>query len=153
MEKKFCISQEQEKALLNLLQQDFPIEERPFQGLAQKLNLSEKTIIEVLINLHNKGIIRHFGATVNSVKLGYFTCLCAASIPKDKINIAFEIAELPEVTHAYLREHRLNFWFTVVTPSESKFQDLINTLTQKYLIEIKTFPAIKKFKAKAVFNL
>jgi DNA-binding Lrp family transcriptional regulator len=153
MAKKFSLSQKDKKNLLNLLQQEFPIEEKPFETLAKKFDFSQEEIIEFLKNLQKEGIIRHFGATVNSIKLGYYTCLCGTSIPEERINIVYEIAELPEVTHAYLREHKLNFWFTVVLPSEETLPNFIKNLSDKYQIEIKSFPMVKKFKAKAVFTL
>ena len=109
--------------------------------------------IEFLKELKKKNIIRHFGASVNSHKLGYITCLCATSIPENQIEIAYKIAELPEVTHAYLRDHKLNFWFTTVTPSEKELKELKDRLEKNYNLKIKLFPATKKFKAKAIFKV
>uniref|UniRef100_A0A7V4JQB9 siroheme decarboxylase n=1 Tax=Thermodesulfobacterium geofontis TaxID=1295609 RepID=A0A7V4JQB9_9BACT len=141
------------KELLNFLQKDFPLVPEPFKILAEKFALEEREIIDFLKNLKKKRIIRHFGATVNSYKLGYFTCLCATVIPEDKIKIVYEIAKLPEITHAYLREHKLNFWFTVVTKSEKDLKDFCKNLEERFEIKIKLFPAIKKFKVKAVFEI
>jgi DNA-binding Lrp family transcriptional regulator len=141
------------KELLNFLQKDFPLVPEPFKILAEKFALEEKEIIDFLKNLKKRRIIRHFGATVNSYKLGYVTCLCATSLSKDKIKLAYEIAKLPEITHAYLREHELNFWFTVVTKSEKNLKDLCKNLEERFKIKIKLFPAIKKFKVKAVFEI
>jgi len=141
------------KELLNFLQKDFPLVPEPFKILAEKFDLEEKEIIDFLKNLKKRKIIRHFGATVNSYKLGYITSLCATSLPENKIKIAYEIAKLPEITHAYLREHELNFWFTVVTKSEKDLKDFCKNLEERFKIRIKLFPAIKKFKVKAVFEV
>lgn len=147
------ISEEKVKKLLNFLQEDFPLVPEPFKTVAEKLELTEGEVIEILKDLRKKGIIRHFGASINSHKLGYITCLCATSIPEDKEEVAYKIAELPEVTHAYLREHELNFWFTVVTDSEESLEKLCKELEKQFQLEIKLFPAIKKFKVKAVFEV
>ncbi len=141
------------KELLNFLQKDFPLVPEPFKILAEKFDLEEKEIIDFLKNLKKRKIIRHFGATVNSYKLGYITSLCATSLPENKIKIAYEIAKLPEITHAYLREHELNFWFTVITKSEKDLKDFCKNLEERFKIRIKLFPAIKKFKVKAVFEV
>jgi len=141
------------KKLLNYIQDNFPLHPRPFQVLSKKFKLSEKEIIDYLKQLKEKNIIRHFGATINSHKLKYTTCLCATSIPENKIDIAYKIAELPEITHAYLREHKLNFWFTIISKSEEDLLNIIQSLEKTYSLKIKAFPATKKFKVKAVFKL
>jgi DNA-binding Lrp family transcriptional regulator len=146
-------SEEKIKKLLNILQEDFPLVPEPFKTIAENLELTEEEVIEILKDLREKGIIRHLGASINSHKLGYITCLCATSIPEDKEEVAYKIAELPEVTHAYLREHKLNFWFTIVTDSEKSLKELCKKLEKQFQIKIKLFPAIKKFKVKAVFEV
>ena len=144
---------EKEKKLLNLLQKEFPLSPFPFKILGEKVNLSEKEVLSFLKTLQEKGILRHLGASVNSKKLGYYTLLCATHIPDNKLYIAETIAKLKEVTHAYLRKHYLNFWFTLITPSEEKAKELIKSLESSFSIKIKSFPSIKSFKVKAVFEI
>ena len=146
-------SEEKIKKLLNILQEDFPLVSEPFKFVAKKTGLAEEEVIDILKELKEKGIIRHFGASINSHKLGYITCLCATSIPENKEEIAYKIAELPEITHAYLREHRLNFWFTTVTKSQKELEELCKKLEKTFKIKIKKFPTLKKFKVKAVFEV
>lgn len=141
------------KTLLTQLQDKFPLEKNPFKSLSIKYGVSESELIAYLRDLHKKGIIRHFGATINSSKLGYVTALCATHVPEERQSIAYEIADLPEITHAYLRAHFLNFWFTVVVKEERDLLEFVKNLEKKYDICIKIFPALKKFKAKAVFEL
>ena len=69
------------KELINFLQKEFPLTSEPFKVLAERFGLEEKEILEFLKDLKEKGVIRHFGASVNSHKLGYTTCLCAANYP------------------------------------------------------------------------
>jgi len=142
-----------DKKLLEVLQEDFPVCSRPFKIIAEKLGLTEEEVLKTLKELKNLGIIRHFGASLNSRKLGYFTCLCAVKLPKEKLNIAEEIASLPEVTHGYLRDHELNFWFTTVTKDEASLKTFVKSLEKEYGVKVLTFPAVKQFKVKAVFKL
>ncbi|MFN4196779.1 MAG: Lrp/AsnC family transcriptional regulator [Caldimicrobium sp.] len=139
--------------LLNLIQEEFPLEERPFAALGKKVGLTEQEVINFFNELKEKRILRHLGASPDSSKLGHFTCLCACHLPKEKIPLAEEIANLPEVTHAYLRDHFLNFWFTIVLPDKNELENYLKKLQEKYAIEIKAFPALKKFKVKAIFLL
>ena len=145
--------EEKIKSLLNILQENFPLVSEPFKFVAEKTGLAEEEVIDILKELKEKNIIRHFGASINSHKLGYITCLCATSIPENKIEIAYKIAKFPEITHAYLRDHKLNFWFTTVTKSQKELEKLCEKLEKTFKIKIKKFPAIKKFKVKAVFEV
>ncbi len=139
--------------LLNLIQEEFPLTERPFRELGKRVGLSEEEVLTFLQELKEEGVLRHLGASPDSHKLGHFTCLCACHLPDELLHSAEEIAELPEVTHAYLREHYLNFWFTLVLPSKEALEPYLKGLQEKYHLEIKAFPAIKKFKVRAVFSL
>lgn len=141
------------RKLLNIIQESFPLTERPFKELAEKVGLTEEEVLTFLKNLKKEGILRHLGASPNSHKLGHFTCLCACHLPPEKLNLAEEIADLPEVTHAYLREHFLNFWFTLVLPSQETLEPYLRKLQEKYHLEFKAFPATKKFKVRAVFSV
>ncbi len=139
--------------LLNLIQQEFPLKKSPFKILGEKVGLSEKEVLEFLTSLKKENILRHLGGVPNSSKLGKTTLLCATVIPSDKEVIAYEIANLPQVTHAYLRRHFLNFWFTLVTKNLEEAENLILYLEKKYNLKIKKFSSIKNFKLKAVFRL
>lgn len=137
--------------LINIIQEAFPLDERPFATIAQRVGLSEGEVLNFLKDLKEKGILRHLGASPDSLRLGHFTCLCATHIPSEKLKITEEIASLPEVTHAYLRDHFLNFWFTLVLPKVNQLEPYLRHLEEKFHIKIKAFPALKKFKVKAVF--
>ncbi len=141
------------RELLNLIQEDFPLHPEPFKVLAEKVGLTEDEVLSFLKKLKEEGIIRHLGASPDSHKLKHFTCLCATSIPESKLYLAQEIADLPEVTHAYLREHSLNFWFTLVLPSPKDLRPYLENLSNAYGLKFYAFPAKKKFKVKAVFSL
>ncbi len=141
------------KDLINLIQEDFPLVPKPFEEIAKKLGLSEEKVLNLLKELKEKKILRHLGVSPDSHKLSHFTCLCACSLSEEDLSLAEEIAQLPEVTHAYLREHKLNFWFTLVLPSEDALAPYLKNLEKKYQLQIKAFPAVKKFKIKAVFSI
>ena len=55
-----------EKELLNIIQTDFPIEERPYKKIGEQLGISEEKSFEITKKLFDKGIIRRLGATFDS---------------------------------------------------------------------------------------
>lgn len=141
------------KELLNLIQKDFPLKKQPFKIIGERLGLTEREVIDFLISLKKRGILRHLGGVPNSSKLERYTLLCATTLSSDQLSIGYEIANLPQVTHAYVRKHALNFWFTLITKNREEAENLISYLERVYNLRIKRFPAIKNFKLKAIFRL
>ena len=60
-----------DKKLLNLMQNEIPIDKRPFKLLGKKLSLTENEVLERLFKLKSDGFIRRIGGIFDSKKLGY----------------------------------------------------------------------------------
>ncbi len=143
-----------DKELLNLMQNEIPIDKRPFKILGKKLSLTESEVLERLFKLKSDGFIRRIGGIFDSKKLGYKSTLCAAKIPENKIEEAAKfINSYDEVTHNYLREDEYNMWFTIITSSEKNLdiilKEIQNNLNFK---EIIILPSIRLFKVKVALN-
>lgn len=143
-----------DKKLLNLMQNEIPIDKRPFKILGKKLSLTESEVLERLFKLKSDGFIRRIGGIFDSKKLGYKSTLCAAKIPENKIEEAAKfINSYDEVTHNYLREDEYNMWFTIITSSEKNLdiilKEIQNNLNFK---EIIILPSIRLFKVKVALN-
>ena len=144
-----------DKAILNLIQSDFPITPRPYLTIAQHLGFSENDVIKRLNRLKKKGIIRRIGGNFVPEKLGFVSTLCAARVPEDKIeSFAVAVNRYPGVTHNYQRDNKYNVWFTFIAPSMTEIEEnLENISRQTGIKEIINLPATKVFKIKAHFNL
>ncbi|NRZ60208.1 DNA-binding Lrp family transcriptional regulator [Clostridium beijerinckii] len=117
-----------DKELLNLMQNEIPIDKNPFKILGEKLLLTENEVLKRINKLKNEGIIRRIGGIFNSRKIGYTSTLCAAKVPENEIEkVAEYINMYDEVTHNYIREDEYNMWFTMITRSE---ENLINILEE-----------------------
>ncbi|WP_315065704.1 AsnC family transcriptional regulator [uncultured Clostridium sp.] len=143
-----------DKKLLNLMQNEIPIDKRPFKILGKKLSLTESEVLERLFKLKSDGFIRRIGGIFDSKKLGYKSTLCAAKIPENKIEEAAKfINSYDEVTHNYLREDEYNMWFTIITSSKKNLdiilKEIQNNLNFK---EIIILPSIRLFKVKVALN-
>ena len=144
-----------DRAILNLIQSDFPITPRPYLAIAQRLGFSENDVINRLNRLKIKGIIRRIGGNFVPEKLGFVSTLCAARVPEDKIqSFAKTVNRYPGVTHNYQRDNKYNVWFTFIAPSMNEIEEnLENISRQTGIKEIINLPATKVFKIKAHFNL
>jgi DNA-binding Lrp family transcriptional regulator len=144
-----------DKLILNRIQSDFPITNRPYQALAKELGLDETTIIECVKKLKNSGIIRRIGGNFSPEKLGFQSTLCAANVPEDKIDFFCDVVNAYDgVTHNYQRNHFYNVWFTFIAPTMDDIKSYLEQIKQKTgLHQILNLPATHVFKIKAQFSV
>ena len=147
--------EEIDKKILNIIQANFPITERPYREIGKTLNISEEEVFNRVMNLYKKGIIRRIGATFNSHALGYASTLCAAKVPEEKIKeFVEEINKFYQVTHNYLRQHEYNIWFTFIDTSMDEIERKLQIISEKTGIkEILNLPAKRLFKVRVDLNV
>ena len=144
-----------EAKILHMLQHQFPLVERPFRQMAETLEIEEDMVIDCVENLYNKGLIRRFGASVNSRRIGYVSILAAAKVQPEYIEtIASLINSYPEVTHNYLREGEYNMWFTVIADNQESLSLILDKICQAPGMDaLLRLPAKKVFKVSVKFPL
>ena len=144
-----------ERALLNRVQSNFPITERPFQTIAHELEILEEDVIEMLKELKKKGFIRRIGGNFVPEKLGFVSTLCAAKVPLKKIDVFTKtVNKFKGVTHNYQRDNEFNIWFTFIAPSMEEIdKNLLHISKKTGVLDIINLPATNVFKIKAQFDL
>ena len=144
-----------DRAIVNEIQSEFPLSRRPFHKLGERFNLSEGAVIERLAKLKSRGIIRRIGGNFNSKKLHFTSTLCAAKVPKEKINrFVKTVNTYPGVTHNYLRDHDYNVWFTFIAKDMPSIENALNEISEATGVsEIRNLPAVKLFKIKVDFEI
>ena len=146
---------QKEKTLLNLLQFDFPLVQKPFALLGRQLGWTEAAVIARIKKLKARGIIRRIGGVFEAAKLRHQSVLVAAKLPSINIALAGRVvAGFPEVTHAYIRSHEFNFWFTLTAKSKGAIKRTAEKIKREAgLTEYHLLPAIKRFKIDTKFKL
>lgn len=144
-----------DRAILNRIQSDFPMTSRPYMSVADEVGISEDDVLNRLVKLKEKGIIRRIGGNFVPNKLGFVSTLCAAKVPEDMIeSFAKVVNRYPGVTHNYLRDNKYNIWFTFIAPSMEVIEaNLKNISKETKISDIINLPATKVFKIKAHFDL
>lgn len=143
-----------DKQILDIIQKNFPIEERPYAAIANQTGLPETEILQRVSLLRKNGVIRRIGASLNPRKLGYTSTLVAAKVAPEKIDeTVAAINKLPQVTHNYLREHEYNVWFTVIARSVEEIGSILDGLRKETGAEIIDLPATHTFKIDASMKL
>ncbi len=135
-----------DRDLINRLQDDLPLENRPFSALSAELDITEEELITRVKRLRSEGILTRFGPFFDAAAMGGDFCLCAIAVPPDQYEAVTEqVNAYPEVAHNYERTHHLNMWFVLAceTPEAIDFTaDLIQAETG---LTVYRFPKLQEF--------
>lgn len=141
-------------AILNIIQEKFPLVQRPFAEIGERVGISESECLERVKRLKEEGIIRRLGGVFDSPAMGMVSTLCAVVVPEEDVDRVAELVNAyPEVTHNYLRRHRFNMWFTITAAGEERKRQVIKEIENKSGYPVYSMPVLKTFKIKAVFPI
>ena len=145
----------QQKEIIRILQKKFPLVERPFNEIAKKIGLEEKELIEYLIELQNKNILRQISAIFNPQFFAHTSALFAFKVLDKNLYKAIEVINShPGVTHNYLRDHIYNLWFIlVVGPGKNLLKEIQKIFELSQAEEYLYLPVIQTFKIYTVFGM
>lgn len=143
-----------ERALLDRIQVDFPLEETPYESLGRSMSVSAQEVRDAIAHLRRTGVIRRIGGSFAPAALGYISTLVAAQVERDALESAAAAASaFPEVTHNYEREGPYNLWFTVVTPSEARLEKILGAVRACAGVRsAHSLPAVRTFKLRVDFT-
>ncbi|MDO8490642.1 MAG: AsnC family transcriptional regulator [Dehalococcoidia bacterium] len=144
-----------DRELLNLIQADFPLVERPFRVLGEKLGISEAEVIRRARGLKERGMVRLIGGVFNSASLGYQSTLVAMHLPDGRLDeAAAAVSRSTAVSHNYAREHHYNLWFTLTLPEGESLEQTISGLARDAGAEdFISLPSEKLFKIDVFFDM
>lgn len=143
-----------DRKILEIIQDGFPLEERPYAALGRRLDVSEDVAFEHVENLRKSGVIRRLGGIYDSRRLGYISRLCAGVVPEGNLDgFAAAADKIPAITHNYIRSHAYNVWFTVIARSEAEIQETVRGLeAETALHDAHVLSASRMFKINTVMG-
>ncbi|MBE0470576.1 MAG: Lrp/AsnC family transcriptional regulator [Methyloprofundus sp.] len=137
---------ELDRALINTLQDGFPICASPYKKVAEMLDISEQVLIERLQALLDSGILSRFGPMFHAEQMGGALTLAAVKAPEDSYDTITEIINaFPEVAHNYAREHTLNMWFVLATETPEQIQQVISQIEAQTGLTVYNMPKIQEY--------
>ena len=157
---------ELDQKILAIIQDGFPLAERPYAVLAETLGSDETTVFDTVERLCASGVIRRIGGVYDSKNLGFISRLCAGTVPASSQDFSSEphdetpmekfaavVMGDPAITHNYIRSHEYNVWFTVIAENESAIQTVVDRVCAKTdLHDVHVLTATKKFKINTVMG-
>jgi DNA-binding Lrp family transcriptional regulator len=133
--------------LLRALQEDFPLTERPFAEIAERMGWTEEEVISGIEVLTDSGLIRKLGAVLNPRKMGYVSVLGAVDVPEGRLDETAEVINGYEsVTHNYQREGNPNLWFTMTEPDSETLEKHLAEIEENIGLPVIRMPVTKMFK-------
>jgi DNA-binding Lrp family transcriptional regulator len=144
-----------DREILNRIQVEVPLVPRPFKALADDFGISEHEMISRVQRMWDEGVVRRLGPIVDYHAWNMSGVLVAARVSEDNIDRAKEaVANYPEITHAYLRDHDWNLWFTVIAENDEAMDAVIGRVSERAgLKDVKKLLQDKSFKLGVKFEL
>jgi DNA-binding Lrp family transcriptional regulator len=114
-----------DKKIIGLLQDDMPMDPRPFAIMADQVGITEEQFLSRVKSMVDSGIIRRFGATLHHQKAGFSAnAMVAWIVPDSKVEEAGRImAGFREVSHCYQRVTQGDWKYNVYTMIHGNSRD------------------------------
>lgn len=132
---------ELEKKIIASLQNDIELTRRPYLKIAKKLDISEQTLLVMLQDLCDRGVIRRFGATIRHQKSGFeANAMVAWRVDEERMeNVGTLMASFREVSHCYRRSPTMDWPYNLYTMihglDEASCRQIARRLSEKASVE------------------
>lgn len=142
-----------DRAIINTLQDGFPVCEHPFAEVASTLNLTEGELIKRVQSLLDEGILNRFGPMYHIERMGGHITLAAMKVPDPRFSLVTKIINsFPEVAHNYERNHKLNIWFVISAETQEEIADVIESIEQQTGLPVYNMPKEREYYVGLKFN-
>jgi siroheme decarboxylase len=135
-----------DRAIINELQGAFPVSDRPYEEVGQRLGLTETVVISRIERLLAEGILSRFGPLYHAEKMGGELTLAAISVPQDRFDeVNEQVNGFEEVAHNYERDDDLNMWFVVATDQPGRIAEVISEIEDQTGLPVHNMPKLEEF--------
>ncbi|WP_299470904.1 AsnC family transcriptional regulator [uncultured Roseibium sp.] len=135
-----------DRRLINRLQDDLPLTQRPFASIAEELSLTEQEVVDKVRQLRDDGLLTRFGPFFDAEALGGAFCLCAMSVPEERFeDVLTKVNAHAEVAHNYQRDHALNMWFVMATETRGDIIRTAREIEHDTGLEVLMFPKKREY--------
>lgn len=137
---------ELDSKIINALQGGFPLCDRPYLAVAEKLGIGEEELIARLERMLADKVLTRFGPLYHAERMGGAFTLAAMAIPEEDFERVAQIVNcLPQVAHNYRREHAFNMWFVLATDTPGGIAAAIREIEALTGCQVFNFPKEEEF--------
>lgn len=145
---------ELKRRLIDEWQGGFPLVERPFAVVAERLSTDEDAVLQTLRELLADGVLTRFGPLYQIERLGGAFSLAALQAPEAEFEqIAALVNSFPEVAHNYRRDHAFNMWFVLATETPAAMTETIERIATATGLPVFNFPKEREYFVEARFTV
>ncbi len=122
-----------EKKVVAAIQGDMPVSARPYREIAERVGSEENTVLWVLRDLQQRGLIRRFGATLRHQKSG-FTANAMVAWKADESTVdkvGQKMAQNPAVSHCYRRDSHEKWPYNLYTMIHARDRETCRELAKQ----------------------
>ncbi|HEX9812707.1 MAG TPA: Lrp/AsnC family transcriptional regulator [Burkholderiales bacterium] len=135
-----------DRQIVNVLQDGFPICERPYAEAAKQFGIDETELLRRLQRMLDDGALSRFGPMYHAEQLGGALSLAAMEVPSTDFDRVAEIVNgFPEVAHNYERAHALNMWFVLATERPERVPAVIGEIERATGYRVYNMPKQEEF--------
>jgi DNA-binding Lrp family transcriptional regulator len=122
------------KAAILALQEDLPVEPRPFDAIAARHGLTVEGVLAAARDFQAASVMRRYAAVLRHRKIGFaVNCMTVWSVPANREEeVGAALAGFTEVTHCYLRpawpDWPYNLYAMVHCRSDQQCRDLVGRM-------------------------
>jgi DNA-binding Lrp family transcriptional regulator len=141
--------------LLMEAQHNFPLVERPYKALGERLGVDEGWVIERLRGLVKAGVLKRIGAILNYRSRGLEAALVGMAVPEDIIEeVAAEVNKDPYVSHNFQRDYKpYNLWFVTKANSREELEAKVASVAKRYGLDYVILYSLRSYKVDVRFDL
>jgi DNA-binding Lrp family transcriptional regulator len=135
-----------DRQIIDKLQGDFPLCERPYAEVAARLEISEDELLQRLERLLADKMLTRFGPMMQVERMGGAFVLAALAVPEARYEeVTGLVNALPQVAHNYRREHALNMWFVLATETPAGIAEALARIERDTGLTVHAFPKEREY--------
>ncbi len=127
---------ETDRAILRELEQGLPLVQQPFAEIGVRLGIPEEEILTRIRKMKERGIIRKIRARINQRDIGISANALVAWNMPDGWDGFSRLADLPGVSHCYLRRPVPGKWeYSVYTVHHNRTESEVYSIVSQFAAE------------------
>lgn len=139
-----------DRRIIDALQGEFPICDRPYAAAAEQLGIDEAELLSRLQSMLERKVLTRFGPMFQIERMGGAFVLAAMAVPEaDWTRVNDAVNAFPEVAHNYRRESALNtpfnMWFVLATETREGIAAAVTKIEAATGLRVYPFPKLKEF--------
>ncbi|MFN3814182.1 MAG: Lrp/AsnC family transcriptional regulator [Aquificaceae bacterium] len=147
----------EEKNIVKVTQEDMPLVKRPFFEYAKSLGMEEEELIQKLVNLKQKGVLRRISAIVYHTKVGFLSnAMSVWKVNSESVErVGNHLASFKGVSHCYERTTsngwNYNLFAMIHGRTKEEIWDLVKVVSEETgVYDYKLLFSVREFKKRRV---